>query len=268
MRNRSFFVWMREGVKKMPEHWPLNGFYDMTKTTPLYEAIACRESCRGFSSAPSTEQWTALTAAADTLALPGTRLALGLCDNSLFQPFFGLLMKFENVQRFAAIIVQSDDPQAMVNAGISGEMLMLSAVHLGLGGVWVAGTYKRGDVSLPLSENEKIVALIALGVPQRPPAPPLKRKRKELARLCSDNFGDAPSAFREAAQAVQAAPSAMNLQPWFLRFEPENTLVISVKRPSAKLDLGIALCHAALSLGQTPVAYALSPDGLTARITL
>ena len=60
----------------------------------------------------------------------------------------GLLMKFENVQRFAAVIVQEGDPKNVVNAGISGEMFLLKAVELGLGGCWVSGTFKRGQVGL------------------------------------------------------------------------------------------------------------------------
>lgn len=252
----------------MPEHWPIHGFDDLSQMTSLFEAISLRESCRSFASAPSTRQWNALLAAADTLALPGVRIALGMCDTSLFQPFMGLLMKFENVQRFAAVIVRDDTPAAGVNAGLAGELLTLSAVADGLAGVWVAGTYKRGSVGFKLAEGEKIVALIPLGAPKAAPKPPLARKRKELAQICTPNFTDAPLAFREAARAVQAAPSAMNRQPWLLAYEPEGTLTVSVKRPGARVDLGIALCHAMLALGRTADGYTLSSDALSARITL
>lgn len=265
MAVRSFCA---KELNEMSEQWALNGFYDMSKMTALFNAIPYRESCRRFASAPSTQQWEALTAAAEKLAMPGTRLALGMCDTALFQPFMGLLMKFENVRRFAAIIVKGDSPAHVINAGISGEMLMLAAVNAGLGGVWVAGTYKKGQVSIPLDEEERVVAVMALGVPQKPPKPPLKRHRKELIKICSPNFSEAPVAFREVALTVQAAPSAMNLQPWLLTYEPENTLTISIKKPQSRLDLGIALCHAALALGSTPVRYTLAADGLSARITL
>ncbi len=252
----------------MSENWALNGFYDMSKTTPLYEAISRRESCRSFASAPTAQQWTELEAAAESLALPGTRMALGLCDNSLFQPFGGLLMKFENVRRFAAIITKAATPENAVNAGLSGEMLMLKAVSLALGGCWVAGTYKHSKVGVQLQEGEKIRALLALGIPQGEGQEIRERKRKPLSQLCSDNFQDAPSSLRDVASAVRNAPSAMNLQPWRMDFTPPDGLTLAVPRAAQRLDLGIALSHALLALGSTRASFALAEDGLSARITL
>ena len=88
----------------MNENWVLNGFFDAPKLTGLYEAAQRRVSCRSYAAAPTGEQWNALLAAAESLALPGVRIVPGLCDNALFQPMMGLLMKFENVQRYAAIL--------------------------------------------------------------------------------------------------------------------------------------------------------------------
>ncbi len=252
----------------MPENWQTNGFSDMSQMTALFEAIPYRESCRSFASAPTTDQWNGLLAAADTFKMAGMRIALGMCDTSLFKPFGGLLIKFENVQRFAAIITTDDSPRSVLNAGVAGEMFMLEAVTLGLGGVWVAGTYKHSQVGLRLEAGEKIAALIALGVPKTTPVPPLDRKRKELSQICSPNFSQAPNAFREAALTVHAAPSAMNLQPWLMAYQPEKTLVLSVKRAVNRLDLGIALAHAILGLGQTEGVYTLSDDALSVSITL
>ena len=252
----------------MPQYWLLNGHFDPAKTQGLYEAIDRRESCRCFLSAPSTQQWESVKLSAEAFALPGVRIVLGLCENALFLPFGGLLMKFENVQRFAAVLTLDDNPESIVNAGISGEMLMLDAVQKGLGGCWVAGTYKHKEVGLSLAEGEKIRALIALGVPKENPSLPLQRKRKPLSSICSLNFEQAPPAFLEVARAVQKAPSAINLQPWRLAFTPENSLSIAVKRPAQRLDLGIAISHAVLAMGSTPVQYHLSEDGLSARLTL
>lgn len=252
----------------MAQDWRLNGYFDPNKMKDLYETISERESCRSFASAPSSEQWSGLLASADAFALPGARIALGMCNNALFQPFFGLLMKFDNVQRFAAVFATEGNAESVINAGISGEMLMLDAVKRGLGGVWVAGTYKHKDVGIKLREGEKLCALIALGVPKQRPSLPLKRKRKQISDICSTNFTDAPSAFREVARAVQAAPSAMNLQPWQLTYEPEGKLTISIKRASQRLDFGIALCHAVLAMGNTSARYTLSEDGLSASLQL
>lgn len=248
--------------------WPINDFYNPVETASLFEAISHRQSCRRFHSAPSTQQWNDLNAAAGRLALPGSRLALGLCNTTLFQPFFGLFMKFENVQRYAAVIAKDDQAQSVVNAGVSGEMLMLYAVSLGLAGVWVAGTYKRKDVTLALSPGERIVALIALGVPLQPAKPPLSRKRKALRELCQGDLPGVPAALREIPPAVQAAPSALNAQPWRMRYEPDHALSLRVTGSAKRLDLGIATAHAVLALGKTPALFTLSDDGLTVRISL
>ena len=251
----------------MAGNWRLNGFYDNTKLTRLFEAAQRRESTRLFAAAPGTAQWNALLTAADELAMPGMRIALGMCENSLFQPMMGLLMKFENVQRFAAIILTDSAPRSVVNAGISGEMFMLRAVELGLGGCWVSGTYKRGQVGLKIHEGEKILALIALGIPKHLPDLPIQRKRKDLHALCPE-FETMNPAMKEIAQYVQIAPSAMNLQPWRMKLLTPTIMSISVGMSGQKLDLGIGLCHAALALGNTAAQFSLDDAGLNATVEL
>lgn len=252
----------------MAEFWALNGFYDATQVTGLYEAIPHRVSCRAFQAAPSAQQWAGLEEAAKELALPGTRMQLGLCDNSLFQPFFGLLTRFENAQRYVAVITTQDTPESIINAGVSGEMLMLQLVAQGLGGVWVAGTYKHKALQLPLQSGERVRALIALGVPAQPPTAPVQRKRKPLERLCTPALDGYPGMFQEAARAVQAAPSALNQQPWLMAYNGQEGLSIRVEKPRQRLDLGIALCHALLALGRRHVTCAITGDGLGVEVTV
>ncbi len=251
----------------MAGQWNLNGYYDPAKLTDLYEAVRRRESTRLFAAAPCAEKWNALLAAADSLALPGVRIALGICDNSLFQPLFGLLMKFENVQRFAAVITQDAQAETLVNAGVSGEMFMLRAVALGLGGCWVSGTFKRGQVGIHTKDGEKIVSLIALGVPKRMPEPPLARKRKPVTEICP-HYEEMPPALREVAEYIRVAPSAVNLQPWRITPAGENAINIAVSLPRLRLDLGIAMCHALLALGSTPAQFMLDETGMSATLTL
>ena len=251
----------------MAGNWQLNGFYDGAKLTGLYEAAQRRASCRSYAAAPTCDQWNALLATTDTLTLPGARIALGMCENSLFQPMLGLLMKFENVQRFAAVIATDGQPQSVVNAGISGEMLMLRAVELGLGGCWVSGTFKRGQVGIKLKDGEKLLALIALGVPKQEPKLPIARKRKDIAAICPE-FDTLAPALREVADYVRIAPSAMNLQPWRFTMQSDKAVTLAVAAAPLRLDLGIAIAHAVLALGSTPALFALDDTGLVASIEL
>jgi nitroreductase len=251
----------------MASNWPLNGFYDVPGLTGLYEAAQRRESCRSFAAAPTCDQWNALLAAADTLTLPGARIALGMCENSLFQPLFGLFSKFENVQRFAAVIARDGSPQSAVDAGVSGEMFLLRAVELGLGACWVSVSFKRGQVGIKLAEGEKLLAVIALGIPKQEPKLPVVRKRKDIAVICPEADSLAP-ALREAAQYVRIAPSAMNLQPWRITMVSDKEVTLAVAVAPLRLDLGIALAHAVLALGSTPAQFTLDDTGLVAGIEL
>ena len=251
----------------MSNHWRLNGFYDISKLTGLFEAAQRREACRLFSAAPTSEQWTSLLAAADELAMPGVRIALGICDTSLFQPLLGLFQKFENVQRFAAVIARDGSPQSAVDAGVSGEMFLLRAVELGLGACWVSVSFKRGQVGIKLAEGEKLLAVIALGIPKQEPKLPVVRKRKDIAVICPEADSLAP-ALREAADYVRIAPSAMNLQPWRFACDGGQSLRLWVGAGAQRLDLGIALSHALLALGSTPAAFALDEDATGATLTL
>lgn len=252
----------------MASNWRLNGYFDSTKLTGLFEAVQHRESCRSFSAAPTTAQWNALLTAASTLAMPGVRIALGMCENSLFQPAVtSLFVKFTNVQRFAAILSTDSQPRSVVNAGVSGEMFLLRAVELGLGGCWVSGTYRRGQVGLKLESNEKILALMPLGIPKTLPDLPIQRKRKDITAICPQFDVMAP-ALKEIAQYVQTSPSGMNMQPWRMKLINPTTATISVGSGAQKLDLGIAMCHALLALGNTPALFSLDDSGQTATIEL
>jgi nitroreductase len=257
-----------KGVVSMANSWRLNGFYDVTKLTGLFEAAQRRESCRAFAAAPDAAQWNELLAAADTLAMPGVRIALGLCENSLFSPVIGsLFVKFENVQRFAAVIVTDATPESVVNAGVSGEMFLLRAVETGLAGCWVSGTYRRGQVGLKTGPNERIVALLALGRPKKLPDLPIRRKRKDIFTLCPQ-FDVMPSVLKGIAQYIQIAPSAVNLQPWRMKLLNGTAVSVSVGAGAQRLDLGIGLCHALLALGNTPALFSLAADGLSATLEL
>lgn len=117
---------------------------------------------------------------------------------------------------------------------------MLEATALGLGTCWVSGTYRRKQIRLPMQENETVLAVIAVGVPEKPLQAPENRRRKPLDKLM--NAVPADGMMLDAAKLVQIAPSAMNMQPWRMEALPGAfALTISDR---ALLDGGIALCHA------------------------
>ena len=148
-----------------------------------------------------------------------------------------------------------------VNAGILGEAFVLEATALGLGTCWVSGTYRRKQIRLPMQENETALAVIAVGVPEKPLQAPENRRRKPLDKLM--NAVPADGMMLDAAKLVQIAPSAMNMQPWRMEVLP-GAFVLTIS-DRALLDGGIALCHAELALrGAHRWVYSAAHGGITA----
>lgn len=161
----------------------------------------------------------------------------------------------------AVVIACGTEALCRVNAGILGEAFVLEATALGLGTCWVSGTYRRKQIRLPMQENETALAVIAVGVPEKPLQAPENRRRKPLDKLM--NAVPADGMMLDAAKLVQIAPSAMNMQPWRMEALPGAfALTISDR---ALLDGGIALCHAELALrGVHRWVYSAAHGGITA----
>lgn len=208
-------------------------------------AIPQRYACRAFAAPPSPADWAALSYAAGRYTLPGVRLLLMNCPESLFTGTLLNLGRVTGCQAIAVVAASSQEPHSRVYAGFAGEALTLEAVSMGLGACWISGTYRKKQLQAPLAAHEAALAVIALGVPEAPGAP-VQRKRKTLERLCKGDWALWPQELREVAQAVREAPSAMNLQPWELSFTSDRLVVDCADRSA--LDLGIALCHAELML--------------------
>ena len=200
----------------------LNGFYSAAQRARFFAAISKRQSVRSFSAAPDIAQKSALHYAAARVCLPGVRIEMGeAAPEKLFRklPVVGGIT---GTNRYAAVIIDENEPRCHLHAGISGEAFVLEAVSLGLGACWV-GSFKHSGVDIPLDAGERIAAVIALGVPDQE----MKgAKRKKLTDICTSDPTAWPLWAYHAAECVRFAPSAMNLQPWRLSFAGR-TLVLS-----------------------------------------
>lgn len=104
----------------------------------------------------------------------------------------------------------------------------------------------KKQMVLPLMPGETLLAVIALGVPAKPVDASEVHKRKSLEKLCRGDVSLWPEELRRVAAAVQLAPSGMNAQPWEMALAADQFILDAPDR--ALLDLGIALCHAELTL--------------------
>lgn len=211
----------------------------------LYQAIPQRYSCRSYTGAPSPADWAALSYAAERYRMPGTRLFLHTVSPEIFT---GIVLNYGRITGCTTIAVLTasiGEPRGRVYAGILGEAFCLEAAAMGIGTCWVAGTYKRKQLSLPLEADETVLSIIALGIPEKA-APPDVRKRKSLERICKGDIRQWPPEMRRVAEAVQLAPSAINLQPWEMQLTQDRFILDAPQLQ--QLDLGIAACHAELAL--------------------
>ncbi len=141
------------------------------------------------------------------------------------------------------------------DAGFMGEQLILKLTGLGYGTCWRVGSGPR----IPRVKDQRNLAKISVGKPDQE----LYRKAlSEFKRVSTDKISGG-ELDKIIVEAVWLAPSAMNLQPWYIHGAGD---IIHVYRRKCagplymekitSLDIGIALCHievAAAHLGFTAV---------------
>lgn len=163
-------------------------------------------------------------------------------------------------------------PNASVAFGYSFEMLVLYAQTLGIGTVWLGGTMNRSafEQVMELEADEMMPCASALGYPAQKMSlrEGMMRKaikadeRLEFEELFFDGTFDAPltkekaGKLAEPLEMVRLSPSAVNKQPWRVVVSG-NAAHFYLKRSKGlgadssldmqKIDMGIALCHFALT---------------------
>ncbi|WP_314049759.1 nitroreductase family protein [Peptostreptococcus stomatis] len=167
---------------------------------------------------------------------------------------------------FLAITVK-DQPYAMEAIGYQFENLVLYATDIGIGTVWLAGTFKRKDFinAIEIGEDDLFPCICPLGYPAQKQSFLEKitkaslgsKKRKDWDKLFFlEDFtkvltkADA-GIYEDALEMLRLAPSATNSQPWAVVKEGnkfhffcnyKNTLNDDVKKIK-HIDIGIALSH-------------------------
>ena len=224
----------------------LENLYPAHDRPRLIDAVKLRTSCRSYAGTPDAADHAALAYAMGRYQLPGARLVLFPVGDSFFT---GTLLGMKRITgcRLAAAVIIADSPLSRIHAGILGESFVLEATSLGLGACWVTGSFRRKELRVSLQADETVLCVIAVGIPAAPLTPLASRHRKAPEHFCRGNFRDWPKELTNAAALVQAAPSAMNMQPWALSIGPEGEFVLDAT-DRAQLDAGIALCHAELGL--------------------
>lgn len=223
----------------------LESLFQPAQRDRLAKAIYTRYSSRAYAGLPSAADWASLSYTAQRYQLPGARLMLLHTDESLFTGNMLGVGKITGCSCVAAVIASSSHERSRIHAGILGEIFCLEASALGLGSCWVSGTYRKKSLSIDLAPDEAVLAIIAFGAVSGY-EPRIVRRRKPLEKLVDGDLALWPDEPRRVAEAVREAPSAMNMQPWQLHLSGNRFTINAADR--AQVELGIALCHAELTM--------------------
>ena len=221
----------------------------------LFEAIDARISCRAYTDKP-LEQPVLDDLAALVKELgqeSGLRVVLvGPSEGGAKLKLNGRMFK-GSVSTYVALI-GPDNNDCRERFGYFAEKLVLHATACGLGTCWVAGTFDRSSVTVPLVEDEVIHDVIPIGyapakqpLAQRTIRAGLRRRDKKPESLYQGptSFVDAPRWVQSGIEAVIKGPSAVNQQP--VVFIQDGTglraTLPKAKNEVAYTDLGIAKLH-------------------------
>lgn len=161
--------------------------------------------------------------------------------------------------------------------GYDFERIVLYAQSLGIGTVWIAGTFDRPafEKAMDVKENEIMPAVTPIGYPAAKMSVReaiMRRGVKADDRLPFETLffngdfssplsQDGAGAFENALEMVRLAPSAVNKQPWRVViigniahfYEKKSKGMAARKFDVQRVDIGIALSHFALSLEESGI---------------
>lgn len=147
--------------------------------------------------------------------------------------------------------------------GYTFEKVVLYCTSLGLGTVWLGGTFNKGEFAkaMNLSDDEilPIVSPVGYEGGKKSMIATLignnNSKRKKYSELFFDNSFNNPLSknlskeYIGALEMVRVAPSSVNKQPWrVVKINNDFHFYNVSKRDMNKIDIGIALCHFHLTL--------------------
>lgn len=223
--------------------------------TNWYEAAKKRSSIRNYSGKVPKDAFFELKDVADNLANDYARIEFRAKNGVLFRlPLPSIFGGVDGTNCFAAVIVR-DNRKYM--GGYVGEAFLLECVSRGYGTCWLGSGFKRGALMdyIDLDENEKVIALIAVGKPDEMPVAVEKKSIEQLIGLEREDYLALPRWQQEAVHIARLAPSARNRQPWELDISGDRIRIITNANNFgfSDVDLGIAMLHIELGAAKCGV---------------
>ncbi|SCH07480.1 MULTISPECIES: nitroreductase family protein [unclassified Romboutsia] len=155
-----------------------------------------------------------------------------------------------------------DDDLSLMALGYTLEKVILYCTSLGLGTVWLGGTFNKGEFAKAINlENGEILPIISpVGYEggRKSFIASLfgdnSKKRKNFSEIFFDQNFYTPleesnsEEYFEPLKMLRLAPSALNKQPWRVLKDNDNIhFYLTNSKNLTRIDIGIALCHFHLS---------------------
>lgn len=163
---------------------------------------------------------------------------------------------FSGVRNYIALVGPEHDEYLKEKCGYYGEKLILEAIQLGLGTCWVGGSFDKKLCTFQIREGETLNCVITIGnienklsLKEKMIRGAMHRKSKSTKEMYESN-SEVPQWFLLGMQAVQKAPSAINLQP--VKFCYKNGIASAFVTDSTghqPIDMGIAKLHFEIGAG-------------------
>ncbi|MBN1246092.1 MAG: nitroreductase family protein [Anaerolineae bacterium] len=255
----------------------------MLEDRSVRELVEQRYSCRSYAGTPIPgETRDALSAFMVTHATGpfGATVRLALIaateDDQAALQGLGTYGFIRGATGYVVGAVEATRSMALEDFGYVVEQVVLYATSLGLGTVWLGGTFTRSRFAraMRLQAGESLPAVVATGViADRPRGLDTLIRRGAMAdrRLTWDRLffegklgvpltREVAGAYGEVLEMVRQGPSASNKQPWRVlkadgiwrlylersrRYRRRNAIVGVADMQ--RIDMGIAMCHWALT---------------------
>lgn len=158
---------------------------------------------------------------------------------------------------YLAVAYKNSD-YALEDLGFLFEKVILYCTSLGLGTVWLGGTFNKSNFSkaIQLNEDENLPIVAPVGIEAEKKSVIAKvfggssSKRKDFSQIFFNENFDTPLTKEEAKdygevlEMVRIAPSAMNKQPWRILKEGNSYHIYREGKAEVnRIDIGICICH-------------------------
>lgn len=249
----------------------------------LYNNIFKRVSTRSFSTAQlDNTLLSKIKTKADNINNISENMKIHIidkADDNMFTGIIGSYGRVQNARSCAVFVGKKDVKDTLQELGYYGELFILDLLSDNIGTCWISGTFNKANVlkNLNLTDDYEIYAITPLGIPAESETGAralvktlLKsKKRKDISEISNlDSLEITEDWMKTVTEAVRVAPSAMNVQPWYLIFSQNQIILRNEKGSSGKfdIDIGIAKSHLEIGLSKCNKQYSYAKSTSTNEI--